>query len=66
MDDINYTNLQNELRRAWEQLEYTHLWLTGSDWDKDTDIDDKLADAQVKARAYLELVDRLAWMMRRG
>lgn len=66
MEEIDYPKLQDDLRHAWEQLEYTHLWLTASDWNELTNIDDKLADAQVKARAYLELVDRLAWMMRRG
>lgn len=66
MDQTDYPKLQEDLRRAWEQLEYTHLWLTASDWDDETDLDDKLADAQVKARTYLELVDRLAWTMRRG
>lgn len=66
MDPIDYKKLQDDLRRAWEELEYSHLWLTGSDWDDETDIDDKLATAQVKARAYLEIVDRLSWMMRRS
>ena len=66
MDQPDYAKLQADLRRAWEELEYTHLWLTASEWDEATDIDDKLADAQVKARAYLELVDRIRWMMRKG
>ena len=65
MEEINYRQLQDDLRRAWEELEYAHLWLTASDWDDDTNIDDKLSTARVKARAYQELVDRLSWMMRR-
>jgi hypothetical protein len=66
MEKIDYHLLQDELRRAWEELEYAHLWLTASDWDDETDIDDKLASARVKARQYLELVDRLSWTMRRN
>ncbi|MGA7731500.1 MAG: hypothetical protein WCD37_09540 [Chloroflexia bacterium] len=66
MEEINYRQLQDDLRRAWEELEYAHLWLTASDWDDDTNIDDKLSTARVKARAYQELVDRLSWMMRRS
>jgi hypothetical protein len=65
MEELNYRQLQDDLRRAWEELEYAHLWLTASDWDDDTNIDDKLSTARVKARAYQELVDRLSWMMRR-
>jgi hypothetical protein len=66
MDQVDYRKLQEDLRHAWEQLEYTHLWLMASEWDEETDLDDKLADAQVKARAYTELVDRIAWTMRKG
>jgi hypothetical protein len=66
MEELDYRQLQNDLRRAWEELEYAHLWLTASDWDDDTNIDDKLSTARVKARAYQELVDRLSWMMRRS
>jgi hypothetical protein len=65
MEHIDYSKLQDELRRAYEQLEYAHLWLVASDWTDETNIDDKLSTAQVRARAYLEIVDRLAWMMRR-
>jgi hypothetical protein len=65
MEELDYRQLQDDLRRAWEELEYAHLWLTASDWDDDTNIDDKLSTARVKARAYQELVDRLSWMMRR-
>ena len=64
-DEINYAALQHDLRRAWEELEYAHLWLTASDWDAQTSINDKLNTAQQKARAYTELVDRIAWIMRR-
>jgi hypothetical protein len=64
-DEIDYAALQNDLRRAWEELEYAHLWLTASEWDATTSINDKLNTAQQKARAYSELVDRIAWMMRR-
>jgi hypothetical protein len=66
MDEIDYKQLQDDLRHAWEELEYAHLWLTASEWGRETDIDDKLAAAQVKARVYLELVDRVSWMMRRS
>ena len=66
MEELDYRQLQDDLRRAWEELEYAHLWLTASDWDDDTNIDDKLSTARVKARAYQELVDRLSWMMRRS
>jgi hypothetical protein len=66
MDEkIDYAALQSALRHAWEELEYAHLWLTASDWDATTKINDKLNTAQQKARAYNELVDRIAWMMRR-
>jgi hypothetical protein len=54
MDEYNrehYRRLQNDIRRAWEDLEYAHTWLVASDWDEDTSIDDKLATAQNKARA---------------
>ena len=64
-DEIDYAALQSDLRRAWEELEYAHLWLTASEWDATTSINDKLITAQQKARAYNELVDRIAWMMRR-
>jgi hypothetical protein len=66
MEKIDYPQLQEDLRRAWEELEYAHLWLTASDWDDETDIDDKLASARVKARQYLEIVDRISWTMRRN
>ena len=66
MEKIDYNQLQDELRRAWEELEYAHLWLTASDWDDETDIDDKLSSARIKARQYLEIVDRLSWTMRRN
>ena len=69
MDEYNrehYRRLQEEIRRAWEDLEYAHTWLVASDWDEDTSIDDKLASAQNKARVYTELVDRAAWTLRRG
>jgi hypothetical protein len=66
MEQVDYKKLQDELRQTWEQLEYAHLWLTASDWTDETNIDDKLTTAQVRARAYLEIVDRLAWTMRRS
>ena len=64
-DEIDYAALQHDLRRAWEELEYAHLRLTASEWDAQTNINDKLITAQQKARSYTELVDRLAWMIRR-
>lgn len=65
-EKIDYQQLQDDLRRAWEELEYAHLWLTASEWDDNTDLDDKLISARIKARNYLELVDRLSWTMRRN
>jgi hypothetical protein len=64
-DEVDYAALQNDLRRAWEDMEYAHLWLTAFDWDASTNINDKLTAAQQKARQYTELVDRIAWSMRR-
>jgi hypothetical protein len=64
-DEIDYAALEDELRRAWEELEYAHLWLTASEWDTTTNINDKLNTAQQKARAYTELVDRIAWTLRK-
>ena len=61
-----YTELQEQLRKAWDELDYAHLWLTASEWDEYTNLDDKLNSAQQKARAYLELVDRISWTMRKG
>lgn len=61
-----FTDLQDQLRKAWEDLEYAHLWLTASEWTEQTNLDDKLKSAQHKARAYLELVDRISWTMRKG
>jgi len=68
MDDKNemLRGLQEDLRRAWEELDYAHLWLTASEWDEATDIDDKLNTGQQKARAYLELLNRISWVMRKG
>ena len=65
MEHTHSSKRQDEPRHASEQLEYAHLWLVASDWTDETNIDDKLSTAQVRARAYLEIVDRLAWMMRR-
>ena len=61
-----YRELQEQLRKAWDELDYAHLWLTASEWDEQTNLDDKLNSAQQKARAYLELVDRISWTMRKG
>jgi len=61
-----YTELQTQLRKAWDDLDYAHLWLTATEWDEDTNLDDKLNSAQQKARAYLELVDRISWTMRKS
>ncbi|MEO8285835.1 MAG: hypothetical protein ABI670_05330 [Chloroflexota bacterium] len=67
MDKTNpYSQLQEELRKAWDELDYAHLWLTASEWDENTSMDDKLNSAQQKARRYLELVDRISWTMRKG
>ncbi len=57
--------LQEQLRKAWDDLDYAHLWLMASEWHEQTSLDDKLASAQQKARAYLELVDRISWTMRK-
>jgi hypothetical protein len=66
MDDkIDYDALQDDLRHAWEELEYAHLWLTASEWDAQTSMNDKLATAQQKAHAYTQLVDRIAWTLRK-
>lgn len=65
-EKINYEQLQSDLRRAWEDLEYEHLWLTASEWDDDTNLDDKLQSARIKARTYLEIVERIGWTMRRS
>ena len=62
----NNRDLQEQLRKAWDDLDYAHLWLMASEWDEKTEIFDKVAVAQQKARAYLELVDRIAWTMRKG
>lgn len=62
----DYHDLQNQLKKAWDDLDYAHLWLTASEWDEGTNLDDKLKSAQQKARVYLELVDRISWMMRKG
>ena len=61
-----YADLQAQLRKAWDELDYAHLWLTATEWDEETNLDDKLSTAQQKARAYLELVDRIRWTMRKG
>jgi hypothetical protein len=58
-------DLQEQLRKAWDELDYAHIWLMASEWDEETDLDDKIISAQNKARAYLELVDRIAWTMRK-
>jgi len=63
---ISYNELQDELRKAWDDLDYAHLWLMASEWNDETNLNDKLKSAQNKARAYLELVDRIGWMMRKG
>jgi hypothetical protein len=69
MNNTNKKNtnreLQEQLRKAWDDLDYAHIWLMASEWDEETDIDDKIASAQHKARAYLEIVDRIAWTMRK-
>jgi len=64
-DEIDYAALQDALRRAWEELEYAHMWLIASEWDSRTSMNDKLSSAQQKAHAYTQLVDRIAWTMRR-
>jgi len=61
-----YRDLQEQLRKAWDELDYAHLWLNAGDWDEDTDIDDKIKSAQQKGRAYLELVNRISWTMRKS
>lgn len=63
-EKIDFEQLQDELRTAWEELEYAHLWLNGSTWTEDLNLDDQLLAARLKARNYLELVDRLSWMLR--
>ena len=65
-EKIDYEQLQNELRTAWEDLEYAHLWLNGSTWTEDINLNDQLLAARLKARSYLELVERLSWMLRRN
>jgi len=69
MDKTNKKNtnreLQEQLRKAWDELDYAHIWLMASEWDEETDLDDKIVSAQNKARAYLELVDRISWTMRK-
>jgi len=69
MNNTNKKNtnreLQEQLRKAWDDLDYAHIWLMASEWDEETSLDDKIASAQQKARAYLELVDRIAWTMRK-
>ena len=61
-----YRDLQEDLRKAWDELDYAHLWLTASEWGESTNIDDKLTTGQQKARAYLELLNRISWAMRKG
>ncbi len=65
-EKIDYAQLQDELKTAWEDLEYAHLWLNGSTWDEDINLDEQLLAARLKARNYLELVDRLSWTIRRN
>jgi hypothetical protein len=65
-EKLDYAQLQEELRTAWEELEYTHLWLNGSTWDENINLDEQLLASRLKARNYLELVDRLSWMIRRN
>jgi hypothetical protein len=64
-DEIDYDALQDSLRLAWEELEYAHMWLIASEWDSRTSMNDKLSSAQQKAHAYTQLVDRIAWTMRK-
>ncbi len=64
-EKIDYSQLQDELKAAWEDLEYTHLWLNGSTWHEDMNLDEQLLAARLKARNYLEIVDRLSWTIRR-
>ncbi|MEO5951136.1 MAG: hypothetical protein ABIQ44_01590 [Chloroflexia bacterium] len=65
-EKIDYEQLQDELRKDWEDLEYAHLWLNGSTWTEDINLNEQLLAARLKARSYLELVERLSWMLRRN